>query len=422
MKRKNSQKGSALIWVLVISVIFLILGLSLGWVALSMNNRSLKNDELQESYFTARSAVDAILKNLSGYTDDDSKTTYNYLHANLINGGKSVSFNTASNDIFSNSTEMNACNVTGSICKGMVKLTATAGTESGTQLGDTRDQVTLWGKRALHTSNAWPSESWAVDLAKYPTQAFQNNKWNNQFVVGESTDGAYATNSNLDVAVYKTAGNGTTYGAQNFNKQSVSTKLCVTKDQLREVKAIFIYVEERDTLVLSGMDYHDKTGSSNSGTSNNSQAWFWDTGGNPVTNEQWKCYYGPEIYIYLKSGSKLQLKSNSDSTGSAGTVVSPYPVYIYGDKSATIKPVVETVTPKVNNVYPDILVYGYDSNVLNIKNTQGTLKVYKDDNGKEHTILSGYPARGVPSDSDDYGLFNDTWEVYQYERNALPQS
>ncbi len=119
MKRKNSQKGSALIWVLVISVIFLILGLSLGWVALSMNNRSLKNDELQESYFTARSAVDAILKNLSGYTDDDSKTTYNYLHANLINVGKSVSFNTASNDIISNSTERNACNVPRSIRKGM---------------------------------------------------------------------------------------------------------------------------------------------------------------------------------------------------------------------------------------------------------------------------------------------------------------
>lgn len=69
MKIKSNNSGSALVWVLVICVIFGILGVAIGSIALSMNNRSVKNNASQQAYFTARSAVNLVASQINSGTD-----------------------------------------------------------------------------------------------------------------------------------------------------------------------------------------------------------------------------------------------------------------------------------------------------------------------------------------------------------------
>ena len=64
MKAINNKQGSALVWVLVICLIFGLLGIAIGWVALSMNRRSIKNDNLNQSYFTALSTANSVFKDV----------------------------------------------------------------------------------------------------------------------------------------------------------------------------------------------------------------------------------------------------------------------------------------------------------------------------------------------------------------------
>ncbi|MGL4284364.1 hypothetical protein [Eubacterium aggregans] len=143
----KEQKDSALVWVLVITVIFGILEMAIGWVALSMNKRSFNNFELTQSYFTVRSAVDSVLENLNHYdtsfsgsikTELEYKTEiekYNndlsgYLYKNLVNGNKSVDFknffnlNSTDKEVQTASNQMAGYALTGGISKGHVVLTA----------------------------------------------------------------------------------------------------------------------------------------------------------------------------------------------------------------------------------------------------------------------------------------------------------
>lgn len=66
MKIKLNNSGSALVWVLVICIIFGILGVAIGGIALSMNNRSVNNNASQQAYFTARSAVNLVASQING--------------------------------------------------------------------------------------------------------------------------------------------------------------------------------------------------------------------------------------------------------------------------------------------------------------------------------------------------------------------
>ena len=82
-KKLNSTSGSALIWVLAICIIFAVLGMAIGWVALSMNNRSINNNIQQQTYFTARSAVDTVYNQLGGEVKEGEDNFSKYLNEHL---------------------------------------------------------------------------------------------------------------------------------------------------------------------------------------------------------------------------------------------------------------------------------------------------------------------------------------------------
>ncbi|MEG0377272.1 MAG: hypothetical protein RR614_02230 [Eubacterium sp.] len=154
MLNYNNNKGSALVWVLVICIIFAILGMAIGAIALSMNNRSINNNLRQQTYFTARSAVDTIFEQLNG---DPKKYPFSeYLQDHLLSNEKKVEIAD-----MGFSEDMGDCSVeaTYDVDKKLVTIKATA------KKGGQEEVVVLTAKHTRSTSNnKWPNEKYAVSL------------------------------------------------------------------------------------------------------------------------------------------------------------------------------------------------------------------------------------------------------------------
>lgn len=215
MKTINNKQGSALVWVLVICLIFGILGVAIGWVALSMNRRSIKNDNLNQSYFTALSVADSVFNGLNGYEDGNkaSEDFYHNLYKNLVYGNivKNENYFIKYDDVLNTSDATNEenvagmgkCNVEASMSMGKVKITATA------IVNDISDTVILDAYRKPE-SIVWPAKEWASEI---DPKDYQNGSIYRQIYVGNN---ASITNPEskknietgaMDVAVYKLAEN-----------------------------------------------------------------------------------------------------------------------------------------------------------------------------------------------------------------------
>ncbi|WP_195269852.1 hypothetical protein [Eubacterium sp. 1001713B170207_170306_E7] len=216
-KRLSDQSGSALVWVLVICIIFGLLGIAIGSVALSMNNRSIKNNLHQQTYFTARSAVDAFFVQLNGDTSDNPTTAL--LYQKLIEDGghafevENIDFeDTMGNCSLKATYDVNAKEVT---------LTATA------SKGDMTDTVTLKAKyKGNQDGEIWPSKESGIKL--------------------NANGGGLVPNLGKDSQVYCLEKSNTKGDTLNFfanNKR----------------KAIFIYVLEGQTLTINNINQWDKT-------------------------------------------------------------------------------------------------------------------------------------------------------------------
>lgn len=405
MKRKLNDQGSALVWVLVICLIFGILGMAIGWVALSMNNRSIKNNNLNQAYFTARSGVDAIYSQLNGYPKDSSKegSLYEYLNNNLINGTKSVEFK----DIFSDIPTMKTCNVSGIMSKGMVKLTAKAGNEvtykddegkDKTKLKDS-ETVTLWAHRKIGNNGTnWPSKEWASDM---PQKTIDN-----EFVLGLNESLKYP---NIDVAVYKVTP----------KDRELKGVIKIAKDAATEKKAIFIYIENGGQLTIEGLNYMNQNDADKwfehpenyiflptlekgvKRTSENSNNWL-----------NWNYYYGPDIFIYVEGGGVLNFSKALESPDTTNEpFTAPYPFYVYGASAASND--TSTTSASINNNSGKTIRLYYINDIKKFEE----FDYDKDNKSSDPTRLplSGYKQMGKPSEN---GLMVDQWEIYKYERDG----
>lgn len=406
MKNKlNNNRGSALVWVLVICLIFGILGMAIGWVALSMNNRSIKNNNINQAYFTARSGVDAIYSQLNGYpkgTDED-KSLYKELNNSLINGDKNVEYK----NIFADTPEMKICNVTGTMSKGMVKLTAKAGNEVAykdsegndkTKLEDS-ETVTLWAYRKIGSNGTnWPSKAWASDMPKK-----ENEKY---YILGGNDSLKYP---DIDVAVYHVK-----------KDQKLNGTIQIAKNKDTEKKAIFIYIEDGGSLKIEGMSYVNQY---------NADKWFEHPEGyiflpvdeankkrtsqNSTNWENWNYYYGPDVFIYVEGGGEIEFAkalSAPDTTNELKTA--PYPFYIYAASAASNEENTKAAIVK-NTSNKDVEVY-----YINDENYIPKSIIYNKDGSSSEPSrlpLSGYKQMGKPSEN---GLMIDQWEIYKYERDG----
>lgn len=257
MKAINNKQGSALVWVLVICLIFGLLGIAIGWVALSMNRRSIKNDNLNQSYFTALSTANSVFNSLNGYVsgNNQSKNFYDDLYKNLVYGNKVSGQNyfvkydnvleKDGGSVQENTEGMGEANVEAAMSKGHAIITSTA------TVNDTTETVILDAYRKPE-SIIWPAKEWATTLKDDEQLSGDKNSrkiyvGNNSSIVNDETKKNVADNT-MDVAVYKLEA-----------EKTLSGKLTISRDIVGngnlEKRAVFIYLEKGATLNIYGMDY-----------------------------------------------------------------------------------------------------------------------------------------------------------------------
>lgn len=436
MKRKirvvsKNNQGSALAWVLVICLIFAVLGAAIGWVALSMNNRSIKNDNLNQAYFTALSGANTIYSRLNGYTSEKSDSAlYNDLYQNLVYGNKlkDKDYSLKYDDIFKNSDTVNmgTCDVEAVMTQGKAQFTSTA-----TYNGST-ETVILQAYRNPEGYTTWPAEEWASTLEEAdPSGAIcvgQNASITNELSEENVRKGL------MDVAVYKVEKGKDLKGKLTICRDSQS--LSGEKTENLEKRAVFIYLEENTTLTLTGMDYAIFKGTAKQPTeAAATDKWFETKDG--YTSEDWENYYGPDIFIYLKSGAKLIFEKTNKNV--EGEVVH-YPLYIKG--AATKE---NEKAPTINTTQSlDVMIYFTQDVVINPYNgTSNWLKENKDiafnkdePSIPERNTISGYKQAGIPyeygnkeektkaADANNgvynyAGYFPNKWEILKYERKSI---
>lgn len=408
-KNKFDCSGSALVWVLVICLIFGILGMAIGWVALSMNNRSVKNNVLNQNYFSSRSAVDTIFSRLNGFSNNDDKKLYDDLYKNLVNGEQKIQID----NVFEDVPEMSNCTVNGEYTKGMVKLTAT------TEKGNEKDNVTLWAKRKI-IGEEWPSEAWASPLPKAT-----GTGGSAQIIIGtkNSVTNEDAENKDIDVAVY-------TLGDDKEAETKIEGKLTIGKylddgKNISEKKAVFIYIKKNAILTMKGMDYvlpSYNTDALKNGPAIGTDRWFvhenytyfdknTGKGKNSYTKsnwENWDYYYGPDIFIYVENGGKLIFNSPNRNMSNKEEIT-PFPFYIYGEAGSIID---------INGTL-DVPVYycqGEFNYGDNAKKANLKLEYETKNNAPVRLPLSGYAQAGKISKEN--GLYIDQWEIYQYDEEG----
>ena len=276
-KELNNNRGSALIWVLVICIIFGILGMAIGAIALSMNNRSINNNLKQQTYFTARSAVDAVFAQFNG---DDKKGSFaRYLNENLLKEGTNNSIKI--DNFFKDSEyrdQLGDCTVTGSYDATTKIVTLTATAKKGSQ----EDTVVLTAKETTKiVPDGWPGKDGAFPLVD------ENSKKVTNSALGGKKE---------DIYCYRA-------GISNVEDDD-------DKDEGAEIKIqnksnpVFIYVESGVTLRLEEIEL------------------------NGSEKEE------VDVFFYIESGGTLLLKG--DEKGK----VEDYGecnIYIYGEKNAILE-------------------------------------------------------------------------------------
>jgi hypothetical protein len=367
----HNNKGSAMVWVLILCVIFGILGVAIGWVALSMNKRSVNNYILKQDYFTSRSAIDTIVDNLNGLAASEkySGSMCEYLNNNLVNGDKTVSFA----DFFASATtdtqeikNMGSCRLTGNYANGVISLNAVTGSEQDGKVSATLERKCVDSSVFTYTDSDGKTQSINIDHKQWPNERFADELTSNgtTISVGKQTE----TNRNLNVAVYTVSAN-----------KTVAGKLDIEKDAATEKKAVFIYIKSGGTLDLNGM------------TDNTEKTWFENVG-------DWNTYHGPDIYIYLEGtqGSPATLNFSAYNNNSKDV---PYPLYITG-KDSTYSRVTGSTGVKVF----------YQTGVNNLANIPSF------SGAPSHLPVSGYYYTGAPATttSADTGLMADQWSVIKY--------
>lgn len=153
-KIRKDESGSALVWALVVVVIFVILVWGITWVALAMNNRSINNNSKQQAYFTARSAVDAIYNQLGTESDLGE-----YINDNLLakTATKESPAKMKIEDMGFDET-MGKCSV--ELSYNGTSVTITASSEKAGQ-GDT---VVLEVQKNNSAEGSWPSKNNGTEL------------------------------------------------------------------------------------------------------------------------------------------------------------------------------------------------------------------------------------------------------------------
>lgn len=435
----SNKQGSALVWVLVICLIFGILGVAIGWVALSMNRRSIKNDNLNQSYFTARSMAETVFNGLNGYDSSDSKSKafYEDLYKNLVYGNRMDNENyfVQYTDVLNTEPEaasarqeeasgMGACNVEAAMSMGMAKITATA------TVNDTSDTVILEAYRKPE-SIVWPAKEWAtkinVDDYKTGTKYRQIYIGNNTSIKNDESQKNIIAGA-MDVAVYSL-------------DQPLEGKLTVSRDTTRTVgndnenlekKAIFIYLEKGAKLTLTGMDFALFNQTVKVGTNDNTKdKWFETEKG--YTTEDWGNYYGPDVFIYMEDGSEIIFNNPNRNTGSDEVV--PFAIYIAGVGNTQTAPIVSAGSDVGNSpvkIYwmQDVQIKEKNGSREWLRDSEGVPFSKNENNGvANRQPLSGYKQAGKPySDNDtkageelkdNGGILQNRWEIYQYERKQV---
>lgn len=268
---------------MVICIIFALLGIAIGSIALSMNNRSIKNNSQQQAYFTAKSGLNAVVESLNG---DPAKYPFSaYLYNNLINGTHSIVIENIFENIgiTDNADEIagiGKCRIEGSYIKGEVTLKATA------EAGGQTEKMTLTARRN-QDGGTWPAKVWGNFLKESSVVG--------NIELGSIKDRKYSEDIEnkekylIDFVVYRV-----NVSSGSTNKGKISIVDDATTGNY-PTQAIFIYVDDNETLEIDGI-------------------------------ENWDEDYGPDVFIYLEGNSKLKLKAQE----------SIYPFYISVDTGAGI--------------------------------------------------------------------------------------
>ncbi|MFR9061170.1 hypothetical protein [Eubacterium callanderi] len=260
-----------------------MLGIAIGSIALSMNNRSIKNNSQQQAYFTAKSGLNAVVESLNG---DPVKYPFSaYLYNNLINGSHSIVIENIFENIgiTDNADEIKGigkCRIEGSYIKGEVTLKATA------EAGGQTEKMTLTARRN-QDGGTWPAKVWGNFLKESSVVG--------NIELGSIKDRKYSEDIEnkekylIDFVVYRV-----NVSSGSTNKGKINIVDDATTGNY-PTQAIFIYVDDNETLEIDGI-------------------------------ENWDEDYGPDVFIYLEGNSKLKLKAQE----------SIYPFYISVDTGAGI--------------------------------------------------------------------------------------
>lgn len=386
MNLYKNNKGSALVWVLVLCIIFAILGVSLGWVALSMHKRSIDNNTRTQEYYTARSACDIMYGYLNG---DTSNLLSQNLKYNLVNNTTKINRDSVTdvhgekydyviNDFFGNAKEGTADISTFQNNYVIVYYKYEAGivtidsqifalkTENNTRSqADTNiiEEIKLTARRKTE-GDKWPSLDWAVN---------NSGKVNTLTSTGELISvGGVAdrpVNEDIDFTAYECT-------------SSISGKLQIIDDASNTQykngnQAIFIYVD---------------AGQNANNLNNLTLTGVYD----------WNENYGPDIFVYLNQYSTLTLTDTSIN----------YPIYVNGDTSNS--------GVKASNGSTISLYYANKNLAL----SDSTVKFSA--NAKDNTIpsrlpISNYSYNGAPysgagtaTGEESKGAQAGLWEKIEY--------
>jgi len=313
----GKNKGSALVWVLVLCLIFAILGISIGWISLSMHQRSVNQSAKQQAYFTARSAIDTVVAYLNADATLAGNEFTTYLDDNVVNTTQKVKL---SNIIFDN--EMGTCDVLAqNDSSGIITLTANA-TKGGQT--DTMS-ATVTKKETTVTTTTGGETTGGVNWPKITDSTAE---------ISSSTISSNGKQFKID-STGKVEGASPQY-YQYVVKNNITTS--ITLNMTQEISdPVFIDVQEGVTLTLAPCT------------------------GNIPNN----------IFIKLEKGAKLVLLGQYNiSTNSTDkeAYLKNYPFYIYGPEAS----VEVQNTTKGNNTYDRITIDGnvkvktYNSTNINV--------------------------------------------------------
>lgn len=296
---KKNNKGSALVWVLVICLIFAVLGISLGWVALSMHQRSIDLNRTSQSYLTVRSGTDLLFDYLNG--DPEKYAFSKELRSNLIEkaaGSSSVSYPNVFKSVSDGSNSISGlgnCEVKASYNAGKITIKATSDIPAAGTSQAQSDTLQLTATRVQN--QIWPAKLWASTT----------NVWSgtNDFSAGAATDRP------VDEAV-----DFTVYQVKDGANGSVTFKETATTNSTGKLKyknqAIFLYIDDNAKVTIKDFSFENST--------------------------KWDANSYPDIFIDVGKNAKLTL---------VGGNTTAYPFYLRFEEGSGAATTVSGTTAKV---------------------------------------------------------------------------